>query len=336
MSQQTAHATREIVLLSGRDLERVLQPQAAIVALREAYAALADHRGDQGRSIGFTVKSGSIHVKAGLLPGSHRAFAAKINVNLPDNWNAHGLPTIQGMVLLADAQDGRPLAVMDSTALTGLRTAATAVLAASFGANPKSKGAAIIGCGAQAKYQLDAFRTAFPLERVRVFDLDTARAEAFAAINSTPTCPVAPAPSVRAAVEGVDICVTCTTAKSPVLSDDMDFKGCFVAAVGADNPEKQEIDPALLRRARVLVDDLDACAAGGDLAHALRAGTVSREQVHADLAELAASRKRGRMSPEELVIFDTCGSGVQDVAAAWAAYREASRAGLGSRFDLTG
>jgi len=331
-----AHAARRIVLLSGRDLERVLQPQAAIEALREAYAALADNRGDQGRSIGFMVKSGSIHVKAGLLPGSHRVFAAKVNVNLPDNWSAHRLPTIQGLVLLADAQDGRPLAVMDSMALTGLRTAATAVLAAGFGANPKSKSAAIIGCGAQAKYLLDAFRTAFLLEHVSVFDVDRARAETFAISNATQTCPVTALPSVRAAVEGVDICVTCTTAKSPVLTDDNALNGCFVAAVGADNPEKQEIDPALMRRARILVDDLDGCAAGGDLAHALRAGAVSREQVHADLAELAAGRKRGRTSAEELVIFDASGSGVQDVAAAWAAYREASRAGLGSRFDLTG
>ena len=336
MPLHIAHASREVVLLSARELERVLQPQAAIDALRAAYAALADNRGDHGRSIGFMVKSGSIHVKAGLLPGSHRVFAAKVNVNLPDNLDAHRLPTIQGMVLLADAQDGRPLAVMDSIALTGLRTAATAVLAAGFGANPKSKNAAIIGCGAQAKYQLDAFRTAFPLEHVAVFDIDSAGAEAFAAGNSTATCPVTPVPSVAAAVEGVGICVTCTTAKSAVLTDGMALKGCFVAAVGADNPEKQEIDPALMRRARILVDDLEACAVGGDLAHALRAGAVLREQVHADLAELAAGRKRGRMTPDELVIFDASGSGVQDVAAAWAAYREASRVGLGLRFDLKG
>lgn len=306
MPQNVGHASGEIVLLSARDLERLLQPQAAIEALREAYAALADNRGDQGRSIGFVVRAGSIHVKAGLLPGSHRAFAAKVNVNLPDNGKAHGLPTIQGVVVLVDAQDGRPLAVMDSIALTGLRTAATAALAAGFGARKESKSAAIIGCGAQAKYQLDALRAAFPLQRVHVFDIDGSRAEAFVAANSTPACPLTRAPGVRAAVEGVDICVTCTTAKSAVLTDDMALGGCFVAAVGADNPEKQEIAPALMRRARILVDDLEACATGGDLAHALRAGAVSREQVHADLAELAAGRKLGRRSPEELVIFDTC------------------------------
>jgi ornithine cyclodeaminase/alanine dehydrogenase-like protein (mu-crystallin family) len=112
--------------------------------------------------------------------------------------------------------------------------------------------------------------------------------------------------------------------------------GCFVAAVGADNPEKHEVAPALMRRARVLVDDLEACASGGDLSHALRAGAMSKDQVHAELADLAAGRKPGRMIEEELVIFDSTGSGVQDVATAWLAYREASRTGIGVRFDLSG
>ena len=236
MPQRSAHTSNEIVLLSGRDLVHVLNPQAAIEALREAYAALADNRADQGRSLGFRVQGGSIHMKAGLLPGSHRAFAAKLNVNLPDNWNTHQLPTIQGMVMLADAQDGRPLAVMDSIVLTGLRTAATAALAAVYGARAASRTAAVIGCGAQAKYQLDAFRAVFPLEEVRVFDVDRTRAETFATTNATPACPVAPVPSVRAAVEGVDICITCTTAKSPVLTDEMTLAGCFVAAVGRGQP----------------------------------------------------------------------------------------------------
>lgn len=332
----TVLRSRDIVLLSGHDLRHLLRPQAAIEALRETYAALADNRADQGRSIAFKVDSGSIHVKSGLLPGSHLAFASKINVNLPENLRLHGLPTIQGVVLVADAKNGNPLAIMESITLTGIRTAATAALAAGYGAKPNSRRAAIVGCGAQARYQLEALRCVFPLDQVRVFDIVQERAEAYAAEMSTPTCPVLSVLSVRAAVDGADICVTCTTSQSAILTDDMDLSGCFVAAVGADNPEKQEIAPALMRRARVLVDDLDACAIGGDLKHALQAGTITREQVHADLADLAAGRKVGRMSEVELVIFDTSGSGVQDVAAAWAAYREALRLGVGSRFDLTG
>jgi ornithine cyclodeaminase/alanine dehydrogenase-like protein (mu-crystallin family) len=327
---------RDIVLLSGRDLRRLLQPQAAIAAMREAYAALADSREDQGRSLGFVVDGGSIHVKSGLLPGSRLAFASKVNVNLPENWSRHRLPTIQGVVVVADAQDGRPLAVMESLTLTGLRTAATAALAATFGARADSKSAAIIGCGAQASYQLEALRAVFALQTVRVFDLDRERAESFASAAATTTCAVTSVPSVPDAVKAADICVTCTTSTSPVLTDAMQLRGCFVAAVGADNLEKQEIAPGLMRRARILVDDLEACAAGGDLHHALREGAVARDDVHADLAQLAAGRKAGRISAEELVIFDSSGSGVQDVAAAWAAYREATRTCIGLRFDLSG
>ena len=122
----------------------------------------------------------------------------------------------------------------------------------------------------------------------------------------------------------------------PVLTEDLDLGGCFVAAIGADNPEKHEIAPALMGRARILVDDIEACASGGDLNHALRAGVVTKHQVHADLADLAAGRKDGRTTDDELVIFDSGGSGVQDVAAAWAAHQEASRAGVGARFNLSG
>ncbi len=336
MAQSVAPARSEIVLLSGHDLRRLLNPKVVIEALREAYAALADNQGEQGRSVAFTIDGGSIHVKSGLLPGSHLVFASKVNVNLPDNWKLRQLPTIQGMVVVSDAKDGRPLAILESITLTGIRTAATAALAAGYGARKHSTRVAIIGCGAQARYQLEAVKAVFPLETVRVFDVDAARAEAFARANSTATCSAAPAPSVCDAVRDVDICITCTTSKSPILTDDLDLRGCFVAAIGADNPEKQEIAPALMRRARILVDDIEACASGGDLNHALRAGAMSKDQVHAELADLAAGRKRGRMTEDELVIFDSSGSGVQDVAAAWVAYREGRRTGIGGRFDLPG
>ena len=102
-----------VILLPARELRDLVDPASAIAALREAYRMLADHREDQGRSLGFAIPGGSIHVKAGLLPGSHVAFAAKVNVNLPGNWRARRMPTIQGLVVLADATNGRPLAIIE-------------------------------------------------------------------------------------------------------------------------------------------------------------------------------------------------------------------------------
>lgn len=328
---------QEIVLLSSADLRALVSSQMAIAAIDEAYNKLYLNRGDQGRSLGFSVERGSIHVKAGLLPGSHDCFAAKINVNLPGNVELNQLPTIQGVVVLVDARNGRPLAIMESMALTAIRTAATAALAARHGARKNSKRLAIVGCGAQAGYQLDAIAACFKLEDVRVFDVNAARAEVFARDHQSGRgfrC--TSEPSIRDAIEGADICVTCTTSCSPVLTNDYELKGCFIAAMGADNPSKQEIAPALMRRSRMLVDDLDACAAGGDLYHALKTETVARADVHADLAELAANAKSGRQSEDELVIFDSTGSGVQDVAVAWVAYQRARDTQQVSTFDLIG
>jgi alanine dehydrogenase len=329
-------AGHELILLSGRDLQALLNPKAVIEALQHAYCDLAANRTDGGKALAFAIEGGSAHVKAGLLPGSRSALAAKINVNLPGNWEKRRLPTIQGALLLVDTISGRPLAIMDSITLTAIRTAATAMFAAGFGARKDSNVAAIIGCGAQAHYQADALKARFPVKEIRVFDQDESRARAFAAAIGEAAIRVVAASTVADAVAGADICVTCTTSKQAVLTNEMDLGGCFVAAVGADNPEKCEIEPALMARARILVDDLDQCASGADLAHALRAGLVSRDQVHADLADLAAGRKTGRETSGELVIFDSSGSGIQDVAAAWLAYQSARATGRGTRFDLGG
>src|SRR3954465_6621509 len=118
MARSVAPAPGEIVLLSGSDLRRLLNPKLVIEALRETYAALADNPGDRGRSVGFMIDGGSVHVKSGLLPGSHLAFASKVNVNLPDNRKLRQLPTIQGHPDRCDAKNGRPLAIMESITLT--------------------------------------------------------------------------------------------------------------------------------------------------------------------------------------------------------------------------
>ncbi len=329
-------ADDRLLLLSGHDLESLLTPQTVIDALHEAYRELASNRADQGKSIGFVLEGGTAHIKTGLLPGSRAVLAAKVNINLPGNWKVRGLPTIQGAVLLADTISGRPLAVMESMTLTAIRTAATAMLGARYGARRDSKIAAIIGCGVQAHYQVKALRAGFAIEEIRVFDLDTTRAQTFATAIADSGVRATPAASIAVAVAGADICITCTTSKQAVLTNDLALAGCFVAAMGADNPEKCEIAPRLMARARILVDDLESCAAGGDLAHALRAGSVSLEAVRADLADLASGLKNGRNSSDELVIFDSTGSGIQDVAAAWVAYRTACETGQGMRFNLSG
>jgi alanine dehydrogenase len=133
------------------------------------------------------------------------------------------------------------------------------------------------------------------------------------------------------AVRESDIVVTCTSAKRAFLTPDLVRPGTFIAAVGADNADKQEIGPALFASARVVVDSLEQCAEIGDLHHALAAGAITRDGVHATLAEIVTGRKSGRADAREITLFDSSGLRLQDVATACALYRRALATGVGTR-----
>jgi ornithine cyclodeaminase/alanine dehydrogenase-like protein (mu-crystallin family) len=140
--------------------------------------------------------------------------------------------------------------------------------------------------------------------------------------------------SLPEACRASDVIVTCTTSKSPVLHQGEVSPGAFVAAVGADNEEKHEIDPALMARSRVITDITDQCARIGDLHHAIEAGVMSQRDVHAELGEVLAGSRPGRMSESETVIFDSTGAALQDVAAAALVYERALAAGRGVPFSF--
>jgi alanine dehydrogenase len=139
---------------------------------------------------------------------------------------------------------------------------------------------------------------------------------------------------LAAATRASDVIVTCTTASAPFLTPDHVAPGAFIAAVGADNPEKSEIAPALMARATVVADVLAQGLAMGDLRHAVAAGAMTAGDVHAELAELVSGAKPGRTDPEEITVFDSTGTAFQDVASAAVILERAQATGAGLRLDL--
>src|SRR5262249_20570000 len=280
-------------------------------------------------------KDGSFHVKAALLTLDQAYFAAKTNANFPRNGARHGLPTIQGVVVLCDAVIGQPLAVMDSMAITALRTAAATAVAAKYLARQQCSTALICGCGGQAPAQLRALLRVRSPARIYAYDQDTAKAKAFAAaLGSETALQIEQVADLRPAVAASDIVVTCTTAQRYFIERDMVRPGTFVAGVGADNENKQELDPELLAHSKLVTDITEQCAAIGDLHHALAAGVMSAAGVHAQLGEIVAGLKRGRESEEEIIVFDSSGTALQDVAAAAAVYRRALAESASRRFSF--
>ena len=323
------------LILSRSDVLELLSLPECIDAVERAFRLHAE-----GRTLGPGVLSvpaadGGFHIKAAGLAGERGYFAAKTNANFSENPRRWRLPTIQGVIVLADAAKGTPLAVIESGSVTALRTAAATAVAARRLARPDARTATIVGCGVQGEIQLAAITAVLPLQRVMLVDTDHARAEGLAARAAGTSGPRLQATKdLQAALRGSDVCVTCTASRRAFLQKADVAPGTFIAAVGADNPDKQELEPALLASATLVVDVLDQCAEIGELHHALAANLLRREQVHAELAEVVAGRRPGRTREDEITIFDSSGTALQDVAAAAAVYEKARAARRGTAVNL--
>ena len=334
-------------MASGRKMSILVLSRAAVfdlLSLRDCIGVVetAFRLHAEGRTLGPGVLSvpatdGGFHIKAAGLVAERSYFAAKTNANFPANPHRFGLPTIQGMVVLADAGTGEPLAVIESGSITALRTAAASGVAAKFLARQDAQTATVVGCGVQGEMQLAAIAAVLPLQRVWVLDIEPARAESMAArARAGLGLDIQPAEDLREALRGSDVCVTCTPTRRAFVAASDVAPGTFVAAVGADAHGKQELEPALVAGSTLVVDVLAQCAEIGELQHVLAAGLMTREQVHAELGDVVSGRRPGRTRPDEVTIFDSSGTALQDVAAAVAVYEKARAGRHGTEVSLDG
>jgi len=322
----------ETLLLTASDLARCLTPADCRGAVEQAFALLARGQVPPARAVGFEAPAGSFHAKVALYDAGRPRFVAKINGNFPGNPATSGLPTIQGVLVLADSSDGRPLAIMDSAAITAIRTAAASAVAAERLARSDASVLAIVGCGLQGAAHVAALAEVRPLRAIRLFDVVASRASELVARHGG-AVPCRVTATVAEATHGADMVATCTSGGAFVLEPAHVSPGTFVAAVGTDNPHKREIDPSLMGAARVVVDDLAQCAAGGDLHHAIEARVMTRDDVHADLAQVVAG-KHAPLERDAIVIFDSTGVALEDAAAADLAYERARVLGVGQVLTL--
>jgi ornithine cyclodeaminase/alanine dehydrogenase len=324
-----------LLVLSRADIVRLMDYSDYVDAVEAAFRAAVEGRAVAPPASALHVPNGSFHAKGAALLGDDAKVAIKLNGNFPGNPAANALPTVQGIIYLADGVNGRPLAVMDSIEVTINRTGAATTLAARHLARRDSRVATVCGAGVQGRIQLAAIAAAVKLERVHVWDINGQAADRLAQEMSVAlTLDVRSAPDLSV-VRQSDIVVTCTSARRAFLTPELVRPGTFISAVGADNSDKHEIDPRLYAASLAVVDSLEQAAAIGDLHHALEAGAVTRAHVHASLGEILAGTKPGRTDEQSITLFDSTGMGLQDVAAAVAIYRRALEAGAGTRLSLT-
>ena len=324
------------LLLTRGDVARFLTLPQCIAAVERAFRMHGEGALAAPGVLGMHAHDGGFHIKAAFMAHSgHEYFVAKTNANFMHNRERYGMPSIQGVVLLSDASNGSPLALMDSVEITTLRTGAATAVAAKYLARQDAATVAICGCGNQGRSQLRSVAQVRQLQRGWAHDADAETCRHFATEMSRELgIEIRAVDSAAAAAREADIVVTCTPSKQPLLHENDVRPGTFIAAVGADNPEKQEIAPALMAASRVVTDVTDQCVAIGDLHHAMAAGTMRREQVHGELGEVVSGKKPGRTAADQIIVFDSTGVAFQDAAAAIAVYNAALDTGSGSKLDL--
>jgi ornithine cyclodeaminase/alanine dehydrogenase len=323
-------AKRETLLLSAQDVTALLTVPDCVNAVEHGFRALGEGRLPPPELLSLHSELGGLHVKAAVWMNGSHYFVAKANANFPSNPKTHGLPTIQGVITLCDATTGELLALIDSIEITALRTGAATAVAAHKLARADSRVLTVCGCGRQGQVQLQSLLHVLPIKIVYSYDVDSTAAQRFAAQNKN--VDVRAVEDVSEAVRNSDVVVTCTPARKFFIPAADVRPGTFIAAVGADNEHKQEIDPRLFMKNKIVVDSRAQCLRIGDLHHALSEGFASAESVHAELADVVAGKAVGRTSPEEITLFDSTGIAIEDAAAAALVFEKARQTGVGTTF----
>jgi alanine dehydrogenase len=324
------------VILSRSDVAKLLTIEECMDAVEAAFKTFAEGKADPPGVLGIRTPNGGLHVKAGTMRLNANYIVAKMNSNFPGNPASLNLPTIQGGIAVFDADNGILLALMDSIEITIIRTGAATGIAAKYLAKKGSKTITICGCGNQGLISLTAIAKSRAFNTAYLYDINRLQAERLSrhVAGLYKGLEVVCVHDVKSALRESDIVVTCTPSRTPIVDREDIAPGTFIAAVGCDSEDKSEIHPQLISASKVVSDFTEQSAAFGDLHHAIEQGLVTRSHVHAELGEIIAGRKNGREDENEIIVFDSTGTALQDVAAASIVYEKAVANSVGSRFNF--
>lgn len=324
----------DLLWLSEDDVRSLLNMDDAIAAVENAFRdhGLGKTQMPPKSYLYFSKYDGDLRTMPAYLEGLDSAGVKIVNVH-PENRDV-GMPTVMALLVLNSPETGAPLAVMGATYLTSMRTGAAGGIAAKYLARPESKVVGMVGAGAQARTQLMALRRFFDIDLVIVYDRSMEGYRAFErdarafldceyklTTNPQDTC-------------DCDILVTTTPARSPVVKDAWIKPGTHINAIGADANGKQELETALTKRAKVVVDDAAQAIHSGEVNVPISEGKLKPEEIYAQIGKIVAGKVRGRTSKDEITIFDSTGLAIQDVASGRIVYEKALESGKGLKLKL--
>ena len=323
----------DTLILTRSEVADLLEPRSLLRALRDAFIAHSTGRCVEAMRVPVPLPADEVGAGAsgmlvapGLVPGIP-AYSVKVHAKFPGQD-----PAIRGVLVLHDLATGAPLALMESSHLTALRTALAGALGAEALSVPEARIVAIIGAGVQGRSQLAALRLVRPIDVARVFDTDAGAAQRFASDPGCSGLTVAVTASLEEAIDGADLIVTATWAREPFLFKRHLRPGIHITTLGPDEPGKCEVAADAFEIAVVVVDDRRLAVEMG----AVGGACLGPEVIHAELGEVLAGTRSGRTDAKQITIFASVGLAFQDLAAGWLAYTLARQHGIGRSVDLLG
>lgn len=322
------------LILTQSDIERLIDMRTAIRVIKRAFMAQARGEAVMPPKVYLPLPHQS-DFRAMPAYLAHPACCGIKWVNVHPRNRGTGLPTVMGIVILNDPRTGFPLAILDGLSITRLRTGAAAGVAAKALARRNSQVMGLVGCGAQALHQVLALVDQFRLSQVRVWGHRPGEAQQFCrGTRRRLAVPLVPVRTVKACVTDADLIATITSSRRPLVMQAWVKPGAHINALGADAPGKQELDPAILQVAKVIVDDPTQAIHGGEINVPIARRRFKPQDIHATLGEVLIGNATGRTEPTDVTVFDSTGMAVHDIALGEALLRQALRRHIGRAIQL--
>jgi len=307
------------LLLDGNAVRALLDMPNVIQVVEQAFRDWADGKAKMPSKAYLILNHGDFRAMPAALPGAVGVKWVNVHPRNP----SRGLPTIMAIIIYNDPETGYPLAVMDATDITAYRTGATSAIASKYLARSDSHTLGIIGAGHQAYTQISAHMQLFDIKLVKAFDLSGAAIERL--IEHFPQYNIKECSLEETAAS--DIVCTLTPAREPYLKRKWIVAGTHINAVGADAEGKEELEPSILKRAIVVVDDMKQASAAGEINVPMAKGLFTANEIYGTLGKIISGKKRGRRDKNEITVFDSTGVAIEDIAVARLLYEKADKEG---------
>ncbi|MCA9398414.1 MAG: ornithine cyclodeaminase family protein [Candidatus Omnitrophica bacterium] len=322
------------LILTRQQIKPLLSMSRAIRAVEEVFKVQGQNKVQMPAKIYLDLKK--YHGDFRAMP----AFVESLNAVTLKWVNSHSqnakfqMPAVMAVLILSDPRNGFPLCIMDGTYATDIRTGAAGAVAAKYLASKDSKVVSLVGCGRQAQTQLEALEQLFKIEQVRVWGHEEVVMKSFKKVMPSFRRRMVLCPSIKECVTDGDIVVTTTPSRKPIVKLNWLKKNVHVNAIGADAAGKQELDPMILKKGKVVIDDWAQASHSGEINVPLKKKQISRWNVYAELGELVSRKKPFAPLKNTITVFDSTGLAVQDTAVAHLIYKEARKKKTGKLIQL--